>query len=190
MNKQLAGLLMPYVAGLPFADLVGGLAQTISTGGRSEVKGAAATPVRRFPASTTVAAPYQVTSVYQDLTPNDKYKSVTFFEGYDCRVVNRERGLINLKSIIRIACWLNTKKVQMTDVEALIKLLAALPEGFINGNGLVKVKIADTKVLDAGIFNRYTFDETVRQYLMMPFQAFALELEITYSVNPTDPVCQ
>lgn len=186
MNKILASLLLPYISPLPFADLVGGLAQVITTGNRAEGgKG-----LRKFPATQTVAAPRTVTSVYQDLTPNTQYKSIMFFESNDCRVLGRERNSINLKSVIRIVGWLNVKSTETTDVEALIAIISNLPEGPFNSvaNKLTRIQIASTKVVDNNIFSRYTFDESARQYLMYPYQAFCLELEITFSVTPS-PKC-
>lgn len=186
MNKVIAGILMPYLKALPFADLVGGLAQVITTGSRAENQAG----IRRFPASYQVADKVLALNQYQDLTPNDSLKSVMFIEGYDCSVTGRERGLINFKSVVRVVGWVNSRKVNETPVSSLMQVLKAIPEGPLNASGLQRLTIKSGKIFDdSRVFSRYTFDEAARQYLMLPFFGFAVELQVTFSVNP-DPTCQ
>jgi hypothetical protein len=181
MNKVLARIFMPYLSNLFFADLVGGYAQTITVGSKAE----GSKLVKKFPATMDVALPRKLESGYQDLTPNTMYNSIMFFQGNDSRLLDKQRGNFNMKTTLRIVGWLNAKSAMTSDTQAIVAILGALPEKEFNSpeNGLIRIHITSTRIVDNDIFSRYTFEEQSRQYLMFPFQAFCLELEINFSIT-------
>ena len=46
------------------------------------------------------------------------------------------------------------------------------------------VEISRIPKQDASLFSKYTYDETLTQYLRPPFEYFGIELKCSYSINP------
>lgn len=183
INRRLGQTLLPYFSQLTFGDRVGGVVKTVEKKDYQQ-KGKRQT----FPAAADVLnlLEVQAANEYVDLSPNSKFKSVLFLEDHGCKIISQQGGLWNCESVLRMLAWVNKDRAGIDEMQIIHELLEALPKGFFNGNGLTKANIIPTRILgtEERIFGRYSFDEATRQFLMLPFVACAVELQIKFSVNP------
>jgi hypothetical protein len=183
INRLLALNLMGYLTALPIVDRLSGMVKTIEKKDWAD-KGKRPT----FPASHDVFTEAEIKPTeYLDMSPNSKYKSVIFFEDWGCRIVGQRGALREYSSTLRLVCWINQQRVDLDELSIVHQLLDALPTGFTNAEGITKINVLPTRILgqEERIFSRYAFDETTRQYLMLPYISCALELTVTFSVNPS-----
>jgi hypothetical protein len=180
INRLLAQQIKPFIETVSFKDRVSGLVKTMekkSIDGKSKLT---------FPASHDIESETKKPNEYLDMSPNSKYKSVIFFEDFSCRVLGQSKSNWQYQSLIRLVSWVNHQKGELNEGGILHELLSSLPSGFSNGNGIQKMIILPTRIIgqEERIFSRYSFDEATRQFLMLPYLACAIELQINFEVNP------
>jgi hypothetical protein len=181
INRLLVQNIKPFLDSVTFIDRVSGLVKTV------EKKNADGKRKNSFPASHDIELPTPLQpNEYADMSPNSKFKSVTYFEDYGCRILGQHGKNWQYESLIRLVSWVNYQKAQLDELSIIHELLSALPQGYNNGEGIQKVMILPTKILgqEERLFGRYTFDETTRQFLMLPYLACGIELQIKFEVNP------
>jgi hypothetical protein len=182
INRLLVQNIKPFLDSVSFIDHVSGLVKTI------EKKDGTGKKRYTFPASHDIELPTPLKpNEYADMSPNSKHKSVTYFEDWGCRVLGQNRSNWQYESLIRLVSWVNYQKAQIDELSIVHQFLTALPSGYTNGEGIQKVNILPTKIMgqEERIFSRYSFDEPTRQFLMMPYLACAIELQIKFEVNPS-----
>jgi len=180
MNSAVANILKTKIETLPFVDTIAGLV----TVGQKKDK----TEVLRFPISRDVTHTDCINGRYTDLIPNDKKTSVIYFE---------DRGISNngtsgrrtiYESQLTLVAWLNLKKIGKEDIEitslavgSILKVLNVprFNEGMFQR---IDITIENQLVKNTQIFSAYTFREEA-QYLMFPFDYFALNISVTFEID-------
>jgi hypothetical protein len=127
---------------------------------------------------------------YKDLIPDDKYKSIMYFEDLGVNVVGSDARYINCQSTLRLVCWLNGKRLGYDgcgiSTIAVIEILKVFTELFnpFNEGKFTKIKIAavSEQAKEPTIFTKYSYDEAQTQFLMQPFDYFALQIRVDYSI--------
>lgn len=147
---------------------------------------------KRFPISCDVEGKDCIEQgKYSDLVPNSNKKSVIYFE--DISGVSRignTGARIDFDARPRIVVWLNKTKLGKTDcsiapiiVANIIKKLEGIKRRntgqFINMN----VEVVNEVPKTPEIFSRYTYNQ-YQQFLLYPYEYFALTLKVTFSINP------
>jgi len=194
MNKELASILRNKIASLPFMDLKAGLAQIVESSTYPDTaEGVTAKALRhRMPVS------YDVTGRGDDclgrevsLVPDSSRKSILYFEDYGTVAGGRREGLRQYTSKIRLVMWLNRerlvgdayKEITAYCVSAIIgKICRGQYENLDIFNQL-HVKESAIPAQNSDLFARYTYDETVRQYLRPPYEFFAIDFLCTYFLS-------
>lgn len=195
MNKELSKVLRQRIidnGGVVFADKLFGLVQT----GEKIEQNQNGNSVRvRFPIATESILNGVCDSHEQIATPDSGRLGIIYFEDNGTIPAGNSRSgnQFQFESRIRLVCWINRKKVTSeTYVEltmlAITDLMKKIGVGsnpksesyFVN----MSVDVDGIPRQDAGIFNRYTYDETISQFLRPPYEFFALDLLCKYSVNP------
>lgn len=194
MNKEIANVLKRYIETLPFVDLIGGLVQMvrIKTSGMDDN-----TIEKRIPVSyDTVKAqsPDPLTSclgMEREFIPNSSRASIIYFEDYGT-TPKRTHPELEAESKLRIVVWLNKEKLvgdrykEITGA-AIAMILKRLPTGNpINDGMFTRLRVVSTylPIQDAGLFAKYTYDEVESQYLRPPFEYFAIDVVVNYSLRP------
>lgn len=192
MIVQLANVLRDKIVAknYPFADLVTGLAMTVTT--RDNVNPDLNTIVtKKFPVAISIAYDErQCLGPEALLIPDSKRKSIIYFEDFGTSVLGRIHGQTSYSSNLRLVCWMNTAKMAPDHyTEMTARIMAMLIDNLVGKNPenthiFTRLTIKTNKLppMDAGIFGRYTYDETIRQYLRPPFQFFAIDLVCNYQV--------
>jgi len=87
--------------------------------------------------------------------------------------------------------WLNKKKLGKDDCSitsiVVANVIRALTQGKRTFNEFpftkVSIKINQQVLGDEKIFSRYSYSETEIQYLIYPYDFFALDLKVKFSIN-------
>lgn len=188
MTGDFAEAIRIEIATLPFIDRLAGMVRPVTI--KTEQQTGSFTK-QIFPVACNVSAADCINQgKYQDLVPNDSKKSVIYFEENGGSVViGKERNNFQFRAGIRIVGWLNLGKLGVTGCSwssvAVLQILSKLPQGYFNlNNTYTKCRIASVFEAEKSpaIFSKYSYDESVIQYLLYPFDYFALNLTIEYVV--------
>lgn len=191
MNKYVSLVLMTRLLDLPYIDKYGGVVQVIQklipTDGEKVV-------VKRIPISAVHEAPAncnltEATNIH--FLPESKLKGMLYFEdgGSVIDGTKRHTGLTFWRSRLRLVVWLNQKLIKETfDIELasqamneMITLLC-LPPANIEVLKNFSVKVASVPPATSAIFSDYDYNEKETQFLMPPFDFFAIDLDVFFGI--------
>jgi len=189
MIIDIGNILKSKLIGLAFVDRIAGVVQTaVET---EEEKNKAA--VKKFPVACNVnekdceAASDRLT----DLVPNDSKKSVIYFEDIGGAVFqNQTKRDHNYVATIRLIGWLNLKLLGQDDCSVTSLVVANIIGAFsqqrtFNQTPFTRIKIVANRQLtkDPNIFSKYTYVEHETKYLLYPFDYFAIDFKVEFSIN-------
>jgi hypothetical protein len=191
MNNKLAHILVNYIEYLDWIDKISGLVQTVSI--RKKIEDAVV--VKTFPVSCDIDYDSCIKGRYQDLAPDSKKKSVLYFEDRGVSFIKRNGNTLQFQSSLRLVCWLNLKLIHSatcdSDVEHcgvsgdyVIEVIKALPSIPFTEGDFISIYINSISQVERSvdIFSKYTYSETAVQYLLFPFDFFALDFSIDFTI--------
>jgi hypothetical protein len=134
------------------------------------------------------------TGKYKDLLPNDRYKTVTFWEQrsdaapIDNGFYDSKKKFRYLSVDLRLVCWVNLKELGYTDLNVTDRIQATILEAVWNSNGQYLIDETDYKIRfevmhqrtvnrQPGIFDAYSVDTSA---LMYPFDFFGIDFNVQY----------
>lgn len=183
MNNKISNLLKTYLEPLSWTEKLSGIVQTVSV--KEGLKDA---PVdKTYPVSVNITAEQGTKGAYLDLAPNSKKKSVLYFEDKGVSYVERLGSRLKFQSSLRLVCWLNLGMigdVPGVSGDYVIAVIKALPTTPIQTADFVSIFISGISQVerDVSIFSKYTYNEQALQYLMYPYDYFALDLTIDFVI--------
>lgn len=135
-----------------------------------------------------------VNEPYIDLVPDDRYKSVVYFEADNENMVTEatHQGQVTTIANLTMIGWFNMPKINasLTSAEGMIRAMTSVVLGVwdITGAHCV-VEVTGFRYRDPSIFSEYTYDEAEKQYLIYPFDFGAVEFEVqmTYDICDDEP---
>lgn len=186
MNRDIANIVKDKISDLPFIDRISGLVRTLSY--TETVDGQ--TYQYKYPISCDVTYDDCVNNErYKDMIPNSDLRSLIYFEDNGANILDSNGRGINFTSNIRLVCWLNIKKFDTTDCSVsgyvashiIRRLLTSgrFSSGIYNDIHFVISQIPEKT---SNIFQYYTYSEASTQYLLYPYDYFALDIKVMYSV--------
>lgn len=186
MTSDIAAILRTYIETLPFKDKVGGLVKAITfmQEGEEGLRGIK----KVMPVDCGVTHRECTAGKYTDLMPNNKYKSVMYFEDGGTNIITRDPGTFSFETKLTLVVWLNLKKLGKTgcSVSALAigSILKAFPTKYVNSSPYTRIQISvdSQEPKTSAIFSKYTYDEEKLQYLMYPFDYFALNISVKFTI--------
>jgi hypothetical protein len=191
MNHTIADILKARIINLDFIDKIAGLVSATYF----DEKGEGDAKVQKcFPISCTTTVEDCKNGLYNDLCPDSKYKTVIYFEDRGVSFDRREGVFIYYKSNLRLVCWINIAKINSdtcqdgTDcaisAELIKEIICAMPEHPMNIAPFVRVYpvITSQEIRSNSIFSQYTYNEKQTQYLMYPYDYFALDITTDFAV--------
>lgn len=145
--------------------------------------------VKRMPVSydTTMAVECSNAGKERAVVPDSSKKGILYFEDNGGVLVNRQLsgGRAMYTGNLVLVCWMNKKRT-VGDTYAEISKAAydqitEKLQGKINSQYFINLRAVPVKFRqDAAIFGKYTYDETVLQYLRPPFEYLAIDLKVTF----------
>lgn len=188
MTTDLAEALRELIEPLPFVDKISGLVKAVVIS--EDIDGVKKR--KSFPVACNVAAKDCTNkSKLNDLCPDSSKKSVIYFEeNGGAQLIGFEKGDFKYRANLRLVGWLNLSKLGVSSCSwsaiAVLHVMNVLPFGFFNitGKPYTRCKIEGISEVEksASIFSKYTYDEAVNQYLLHPYDYFALNIVIEYVV--------
>jgi len=132
-------------------------------------------------------------STYTDLVPDSSKMSILYFEDGGSEVIESGCKYTDMETSLKLVCWLNLKRINVDYTDALdikLNLINNIPASIDNTDWVTKIRVmfGSEEVKSADIFSEYTYDEAEHQYLIYPYDYFALNYRIKYSI-PMDSDC-
>ena len=185
MIRDLTNELASKLVGVPYAEVIGGLANVLEYG---EEEG------------RTKRMPYTEDIYVNDdckvgkttaLVPNSRKKGVIYFEDRGTTFTGRTAHGFTYRSDFRLVLWYNRvaifgDKNASTTAAIASDLLRKINAGKTHNLGFfarLSLIPQTFKERDKSIFSPYTYSEKETQYLMPPFDYFAIDFKATYSVS-------
>ncbi len=185
MNAKIANLLVDYISTLAWTDKIAGLVQTVKVSqqdGNRKIE-------KRYPVSCSInVSDPCINGCYEDLIPDSKYASLIYFEDGGLSLQKTYRNRHYYQSNLRLVCWINYLNQRGGGCAAtgnyMIDIINSLPSYPVNIDGFYGVfpQISSQVIRSSAIFDKYTYNEKQTQYLMLPYDYFALELRTTFFV--------
>jgi len=191
MNNKLADILKDQIDSLTWIDKIAGLVQTANI----RVKSGETTTDKSYPISCNITQEACLKGAYQDLAPDSKKKSVVYFEDKGISFDRQEGNRLFYKSSLLLVCWLNLKLIQgetcdsnVTDCgssgDYVLDIIKSFDYKPFNSGGFYGITVhpPSQEVRDVSIFSKYSYNETATQYLMFPYDYFALSFETEFFI--------
>ena len=187
MIRSIIDTILPTIELLNFADRVAGIALPVS---RKILDDGNQTVTKVFPVYKNTPEECEGGD-YIILTPDDKFKSVIYFEEISSNIESQTNHEYKLIHDIRSVGWFNLKKINKTvESDTLLRLiLQAMPQSLtvIQETALdvfnVQIRLTGIENKSPQLFSSYTYDEAETQYLIFPYDYGALRFTVTYSMN-------
>jgi hypothetical protein len=189
MIEEIGEILKDRISGAVYADRLAGIVSVIQYKDKIDGKEF----MHRFPAACDIESLNcgEETNKVNDLVPDSKKKSVIFFEDISgANLQGKDRGNNVYQANVRLVAWINQKQLGKSECsvtgpimnDLITRLQTTSP---INISPYTKMKISVIKIVPKtpAIFNRYTFPLTGKQYLMYPFDYFALDIRVQFNIN-------
>jgi len=193
MNKEIAKVLRDRLeaeGGLPFIEKYAGLVQTVIEDVETE---GGTIRKNKFPVATEVNINGACMQHEEVMSPDSSVKGIVYFEDNGTQSLGRMGTRFQFQSTLTLVCWINRGKIvsniydEITGI-AIQEMMQKLdvdgnPENVSMFTGLT-VTVTRIAPQEAAIFSRYTYDETVMQYLRPPFEFFAFVLQVKFGIRP------
>ncbi len=187
MNYEVGTILGTYISSLSFVERLASVVRPLTF-----MTGTAEKPVKKtYPidCNTSYKDCVSAAKKHTDLVPNSKYKSIHYFEDNGVNTINTTERDFRFESRVRLVGWLNLKKLGKTDCsissKAVLQIINTLPSGRFNSGEFKNIQI--TSISEApktsAIFSKYTYDESAAQYLMFPFDYYALDITLQFTIS-------
>lgn len=180
MNSKIADLIKAEIENLPFVDKIAGIVKPVTYTDKQGTE-------KTFPIALNDATACQP-GHYMDLCPDSTKLSIIYFEDLGMDVVNACCYYTDVEAKLRLVCWINLAKINTAYSDANLikwKLIQVIPRRLANSEWATKIfiKFAGEELKSPDIFAAYSYDEKQNQYLMFPFDYFALNYTIKYSIS-------
>ena len=183
MNNIIANILKSRIETIDWSEKVAGLVQTANI----RVKNGESITDKSYPISCNVSYEACIKGTYDQLAPDSKKKSIMYFEDRGVSFVEREGNRMKFRSSLRLVGWLNLCLIDDScgvSGNYVIDVIKALPSKPFSTADFISIAITSISQVERSvdIFSRYTYNEQATQYLMYPFDYFALDLEMEYTI--------
>lgn len=191
MNEAIADIIRDYISDLSFIDKLAGLVKAVTV----EMRAPDNTTVQKtFPVACCVTADDCKTGAYNDLVPDSRYKTVIYFEDRGTSFVRSQGPMKYYTSNLRLVCWININKITEATCKEenpctyaahlIVDIIRHLPTHPVNVSpfSLVYHEVVSEAIRSNDIFAAYSYDELHAQYLMSPYDYFALDIRTDFSI--------
>ena len=186
MNQSIANIIRGHIEDLDFIDKIAGLTAVTSFMIDEAEK--------TFPVACCVSADDCKDGAYNDLMPNSQYETVIYFEDNGVTFEKMEGTRKFYISNVRLVCWINAAKILgdycqdgtacTLSAHLIAEIIRALPQFPENHAPFDHVysEVTGQVVRSNSIFSAYTYDEKHSQYLMYPYDYFALDIQTKFAI--------
>lgn len=181
MIEDIVTILKGQISTLAFIDKIGGIVKPLIIKKVTE-----GTINKTIPVCFNSTKAVCNTSDYTDYCPNTNYKSVSYFEIKDINETDSNSKYVTYEGQLRFTCWLNLPKINGLSIPISnipFEALGVITRQINNSSPFAFAQITKIDITrDENIFSPYTYDEAENQYLIYPFDFFALDITVTFRV--------
>lgn len=192
MNQAIADIIKSHIEDLSFVDKIAGLTSVLTF----DVKDKDNNIVQKtVPIACCVTADDCKNGAYNELMPDSRYKTVIYFEDGGVSFERAESNWKYYRSTLRLVCWINIKEITGADcgcdespctyaasiIAQIIRALPTFPERHAPFDHVYS-EVTNQIVRSPAIFSAYTYDEKHTQYLMAPYDYFALTIDTSFAI--------
>lgn len=191
MIKELCKTLkerLEFKNGLQFLDVYAGLVQTVTYKDNDENDNPL---TKRMPVSYHTNIEDCVNpSPERALIPDSSKKGIVYFEesGGAYQVRRMAGGRTMWRAQIICVVWMNRKNITGDSYDEITtktrsEIMRKLKSEDIS-EPFIKILVNNTRIRQTPeIFSKYSYEETILQYLRPPFEYYALDLDVTFFIN-------
>lgn len=188
MNADIADKIGSYFSGQPWADRMGGLVKTIKYLDKDAQNN---TIIKFMPVGCRTDFQTCQKGKYQDLVPNSRLRTLFYFEDGGITLNSRNGDKFEFTSRLKLIGWINMKKFVIPSgvcsisgkiVSQILRVIPKTHENF----GIyteARIRFVSEDIKSPAIFQRYTMPEEVLQYLLYPYDYFAINFQVEFVVN-------
>jgi len=191
MNQAIADIIRGHIDGLDFVDKIAGVVAPLTF----EIRDKDNNMVEKtFPIACCVSAADCKEGAYNELMPDSSYKTVIYFEDQGVSFVRAESNWKYYQSTLRLVCWINVAEL-LEDycqtgtactlsahlIAEIIRVLPDFPENHAPFDHVYS-EVTGQEVRSPAIFSAYTYDEKHSQYLLYPYDYFALTIQTNFAI--------
>lgn len=187
MIKEICNALKErLIEGVPLklVDTISGMVQTVTYKDLDENEN----PItKRFPVSYDTNMQICGRGPEMDLVPDSSKKGLVYFEesGSFQKIKDLSGGRSMQRGNVLLVCWMNRRKSVGDSYKEVSKLgydeIMKKLSGVIPSDLFLNLRVTSARFRqDSSVFTRYTYEETVLQYLRPPFEYFAIDLTISF----------
>ena len=109
-----------------------------------------------------------------------------YLEDTGLRLVSKEGNYLNWRAQYNLVVWLNLPKLGFNgcsySATAMLSILKKLPARPFNSgqHHLINIQAVGQQPKTTNPFSRYSYDESVNQFLMYPYDFFVLLLDVSF----------
>lgn len=186
MNAIIANALKGrLLSSITWADRVFGMVKTLTYGGGNEMSGTISIPI-----SCDIEANQRdcISKTEHHAVPDSKLKALIYFEDGGATTNGATARGISFTANLTLVCWINLQNLGQTSCSASafaqVQIIEALNGFTANVSPLNTIRVNEISIIpkSANIFSKYTYQEKQIQYLMYPYDYFALSLRISFEV--------
>ncbi len=162
---------------LDFVTKIGGAVTTISRKTESGIK--------RFPVYINGNPSTCTADDYIDFIPDDSQLGTIYFEDNGSSVEHKLKRRMQMVTRVRMIGFFNLKKLGIMDTSILVaNVLGKMPKLPISGAIAknIRYRFTGEQPKTDALFNRYTYNEAEKQYLIYPFGYFGLDFQIDWDL--------
>lgn len=190
MTNDIADIIKDKIDGLPFVDRLAGMVKVLTISEETDT----GKKRKSFPVACNVSASEcNNVSKLKDLTPDSSKRSVMYFEELGGTVMTgTDRNYLLFRSSVRLVCWLNLQKMGLTDcgwsstaVLSIMKELSSMTQPANYNSKYIQLQVKQINEAEKSplLFSKYTYDEATNQYLIYPYDYFAINITVEFKIN-------
>lgn len=186
MTRDLANIVKGMIDSEVWVDRISGIVRPQSRA----ITGAKGTPIiQTFPVSCDVPDAECDDNMLKDLVPNSERRSIIYFEDQGVGFIGTDGPGFRYQARFRLVAWLNLRKFESAgcDLSGLIthNILSLISELPINSGPYLNTRITPIGMPAKlpNIFSPYTYRETEKQFLMHPYDYFAIDFKAEFTMN-------
>ena len=188
MNRDIADVLKSLISGISYVDKLGGCVQ-VGYIQQAEISKYADKSDFQFTDMETIKLPILLATApkYDLYCPDKKRKSIIFFEDEGITVDEITRDWTSYTAKLTLVCWYNMKLINpVPQKSAMIQEILQILVGEQSNSGIfnsIYIENTGQKITGIDIFSKYDIDIAMYQYLMYPYDAFALTFDVSFRNN-------
>lgn len=193
MNTKVADIFKEQIQSLNFIDVLAGLVRPVIKYDEVETGDGQIVRVRNiFPVACNVSADEcEQNDLYYSLAPDSTKRSVIYFEDGGSSLIGVVGDRLEYESKLRLVCWINMNRFVSNEctlsAEIISSLLTSIRSDVFNDEAkkMQRIHITPKYVLPktAQIFSQYGYKEEISQYLLYPYDYFAIDFGVKFSIH-------